>query len=442
MKRYMFFLLLPLALSACDKLEDLGIAKSDKKVLTKGDREVVLVADEQRIPRVSTDAGKVILPPAQDLKDWQQASQNANHSTPHIKAQEKLTKIWQTKLGYKSNRNQRLLCEPVIAEDTLFIYTPDSYVSAHDLQNGHMKWAVFVKPEKIQEAILGGGLAYSKGQLFVTTPFAELFAFDVKTGKGQWMAKVNGPLRASPTVSDGRVFVVTLNNELSAFDQETGKLLWTHEGLVENTGVLGGSSPAVYQDVVLVPYSSGEFKALRADTGAPLWEENLSSTHNTDSFAGIPHIRAKPVVVDGVAYVVSQAGKSAAIDIRTGQTLWSNDYGGSQTPLVAGDSLFLITNDNLIMCLNKNNGLVRWYKILPMWKDEVKNKGRIVWNGPLLAGSKLYVTSSDGEMFALNPSNGSKAFDYKLPGDVVVPTIGVDGTLFMVTESGLLVAYK
>ncbi|MBP6985676.1 MAG: PQQ-binding-like beta-propeller repeat protein [Alphaproteobacteria bacterium] len=443
MKRFtVFFLLLPVFLAGCTKLEEMGIVKSDKKVLTKGKREVVLFDDEVTLPKVSADAGNVTLPPMQEVSEWPQAQQNAMHSAPHIQANDKLEKIWQVKLGVKSNKNQRLLCEPVVAEGMLFIYTPDSYVSAYGLEDGKLKWTIFVKPKQIQEAILGGGVAYDQGTLFVSTPFAEIFAIDVKSGKGRWMAKVDAPLRASPVVNDGRVYVISLNNELSVFDQASGKLLWTHQGVSESAGVLTGSSPAVYRDVVLAPYTSGEFVALQAATGLPLWSENMASSTRTDSFAGMPHISAKPVVVDGVAYVVSQAGRTAAIDIRTGGVLWSKDFGGSQTPFVAGDSLFLLTGDNLVICLNKNNGLVRWYKILPMWKDEVKNKGRIVWNGPLLAGGKLYMTSSDGAMFALDPATGNKAMDYKLPGEVVVPMIAVGGMLMIVTESGLLVAYR
>lgn len=442
MKRGIVLLLLPFVLAGCEKLEQMGIAKSDKKVLLKGDRETVLMADESSVPKPSKDAGAVVLPNAETVKDWPQAGQNSTHAAPHAQAAAELKPLWEAKLGVKASLRQRLLCEPIIADGLLFIYTPDSYVSAYDIESGKVQWSIFIKPEKIQDAILGGGAAYNDGKLFVSTPFAEIFAIDIKSGKPLWSAKTSSPLRSAPTISDGRVYVVSLNNEMNAYDEATGKLLWSHAGIMESSGLLGGCTPSVHQSVVIAPYSSGEIFALQAENGYPLWTDNLASAHRTDSFAGMPHIRAKPVIRDGVAYVVSQAGRTAAFDLRTGEVMWEHEFGGSQTPMIAGDSIFMVTNDNQLICMEKGKGLIRWVKPLQMWQDETKNKGRIVWNGPILAGSKLFLTGSYGSLLALDATNGEKAYEYKVPGNVVVPPISANGAVFVVTESGSLVAFK
>lgn len=442
MKRYMVVLFLPLVLSACDKLEQLGIVKSDKKVLTKGERVSVLMTDEAGTPKVSEKAGKVVLTTAQTVVDWPQAGQNSSHAAPHMASASELKPFWETGLGTKSSSRQRLLCEPIIAEGMLFIYTPDSYVSAYDVETGKQQWTIFIQPEKIQDAILGGGAAYNNGKLYISTPFAELFAIDVKSGKPIWSAKTNSPLRSAPTVAGGRVFVVSLNNELTAYDEATGNVLWSHTGVMENAGILGGCTPSVHEGVVVVPYSSGEVFALQVENGYPLWTENLSSAHRTDSFAGMPHIRARPVIKDGVAYVVSQAGRTAAFDVRTGQMLWQTEFGGSQTPVVDGNSVFMITNDNHVVCMDKSTGLVRWVKTLQIWKDEKKNKDRIVWNGPILVGAHLMITGSAGTLLALKAQDGEQAYEYKVPGPVVVPPIAANGSVYVVTEKGSLVAFR
>lgn len=442
MMRYLVVALIPLTLSGCDKLEELGLAKSDKKVLTTGEREAVLITDEVAIPKVSKEAGPVKLPKAEPINEWPQEGHNASHASPHVDMPAEIQQVWQSKLTVKATSNQRLLCEPTVAEGMLFVYTPDSFITAYELETGKSLWSLFVRPDLRQDALLGGGTAYSKGRLFVSTPFAELFAIDIKAGKAVWMAKTNSPLRSAPTIQDGRVYVVSLNNELTVYDEESGKLLWSHAGISENSGILGGCTPSVQGNVVVTPYSSGEVFALQAENGLPLWTENLSSTNRTDSIAGMPHIKAKPVIKDGITYVVSQSGKTAAFDLRTGKTIWEHAFGGSQTPLIAGDSMFMITSDNYILCMEKNKGLVRWVKALPVWMDEVKNKGRIVWNGPILAGSKLYITGSFGTLFAINAEDGTKAEEYRLPGNVVVPPIAVGGTIYVITESGQLVAFR
>jgi outer membrane protein assembly factor BamB len=442
MKRYMILVLLPIALAGCDKLEQMGIAKSNKQVLLKGERETVLLTDETSAPVANDKAGAVVLPASFSVKDWPQAGYNSSHNLPHVESAIELKPAWETRLTSKATLQKRLLCEPIIADGLLFLYTPDSYLTAYDVEKGEFQWTIFIKPEKVQDAILGGGAAYSNGKLFISTPFAELFSVDAKTGTPDWSVKTNSPLRSAPTIADGRVYVVALNNELSVFDEATGKLLWTHKGVTESSGLLGGSTPSVHQSIVIAPYSSGEVHALQADNGYPLWSHSLASAHRTDSFAGMPHIRAKPVIQDGVTYVVSQAGRSAALDMRTGAVIWQHEFGGSQTPLIAGDSLFIMTSENQLMCLEKTKGLIRWTKPLPKWTDEAKNKGRIVWNGPILVGSKLFLTASYGSLIAIDATTGEKAYEYKVPGEVVIPPIAANGTVYVVTEKGSLIAFR
>lgn len=442
MKRGYLVLMLPVLMGGCAQLEKVGLVKAENKAMPKGEREAVILTEEASEPKASADAGPVSFAPAEPVKEWHQVSHNPTHVIPHGHAAEEVKPVWEAKLGVKANLRQRLLCEPIVANGLVMIYTPDSYVTAYDTQTGKFQWSIYIKPEQIQEAILGGGLAYHNGNIFVTTPFAELFAIHVESGTPLWSAKTNSPLRGAPAVRDGRVYAVSLNNELNVYDEKTGSLLWNHAGVMESSGLLGGSTPTITDTVVLAPYTSGELFALQVENGYPLWSENLSSTNRTDSFAGMPHIRARPVVQDGVAYVASQAGRVAAVDVRTGEIRWSHDFGGAETPVVSGDSLFMITNDNHLLCMNKQTGKVRWTKSMDKWEDDVKRKGRIVWNGPVLAGSQLFLTGSHGTLISIHAKDGSKAYEYKLPGKVVVPPIAVDGTVYVVTESGSLVAFR
>lgn len=442
MKRGILLLLLPALIGGCSKLEQMGLIKGENKVMPAGERESVLLTEETTAPAAAKDVGPVVLPKAEVVKQWHQAGQNAAHAVPHVQLAMDISPVWEAQLSASSNRNQRLLCEPIVADGLVMLYTPDSYVTAYDASTGSHKWSFQIQPEESAEANLGGGLAYNDGKLFVTTPFAELFAIEMKSGKPLWSAKTNSPLRSAPTVSDGRVYVVSLENELTVYDENTGKLLWKHEGVSESSGLLGGCTPSVHNGVVIVPYSSGEVYAIQADNGYPLWTETVSSAYRTDSIAGMPHIRAKPVIKDGVAYVVSQAGRCAAFDVRAGEMIWNRDFGGAETPVVAGDSLFMVTNDNFVICLDKSTGKIRWTKALHKWTDESQNKGRIVWNGPVLAGSRLFLTGSHGTLLALDAKDGSKAYEHAVSGSVVIPPIAVDGTVYVVTESGSLVALR
>jgi outer membrane protein assembly factor BamB len=160
-------------------------------------------------------------------------------------------------------------------------------VTALDAETGKTLWNVDLAPDYDEdESILGGGVAYDKGTLVVTTGFAQVVALDAKTGKVRWRTPVTAPMRAAPTINGGRVFVVTVDNKGIALALSDGRLLWTHAGVEEVTSLLVGAAPAVDNGVVIMPYTSGEIAALRVDNGVPLWTDSIVAARRTGRYRG------------------------------------------------------------------------------------------------------------------------------------------------------------
>src|SRR3546814_4596588 len=105
-------------------------------------------------------------------------------------------------------------------------------------------------------------------------------------------------MRAAPTVAGWGVFVVSIYNHLTALNAETGEKLWSHTGFSEPAGLLGGASPAVEGDIVVVPYSSGEIFALRVENGRVVWSDNLTAVRRVDALSSLADIRGGPVIED------------------------------------------------------------------------------------------------------------------------------------------------
>src|SRR5205823_6864650 len=128
-------------------------------------------------------------------------------------------------------------------------------------------------------------------RLYVATGYAQVLALDPADGKVIWRQNVASPIHTPPTVADGRVFAVTVDNELNALAVADGKRLWSHNGIPETAGLLGGASPAVEGEVVVAAYSSGELFALRVENGRSIWSENLASARAANAVAGLADIR-------------------------------------------------------------------------------------------------------------------------------------------------------
>ncbi|MEW5728176.1 MAG: PQQ-binding-like beta-propeller repeat protein, partial [Pseudomonadota bacterium] len=299
-----------------------------------------------------------------------------------------------------------------------------------------------ITPEDEDDTFSGGGLAYEDGYVFAATGFAQVVALEAATGKVAWRQTLSGPMRGAPTVRAGRVFVITVDNQTHALAAEDGALLWSHQGISEAAALLGGTSPAVDGNVVVVPYSSGELFALRVDNGAVLWQDSLSTLRRTEGIATLTDIRGRPVVDRGRVYAIGHADMLVAIDLRTGRRLWEREIGGIQSPWVGGDYLFLVTNNNEAVALEAKTGRVLWVTQLQLWEDEEDREGRIVWAGPVLASDRLILGGSHGTLASLSPYTGEIMGAVDAPDGVTIAPAVAGGTMYFLTNDADLVAFR
>jgi outer membrane protein assembly factor BamB len=266
-----------------------------------------------------------------------------------------------------------------------------------------------------------------------------------ETGLAFWTASLKLPIRGAPTADAGRVFVITYDNQMHALDTERGEVLWTHTGVVEQAGFLGGAHASVEGNTVIAPYSSGEVLALRADTGVVAWGEQLVRASGRVSQAGaLNDINGRPVIDRDRVYAVSQSGRFVAINIRTGERIWERVIPSIQTPWIAGDFIYAITIDAELLCLSRRDGRVKWIRQLRRYEDPKAKvaKGIITWYGPVLAGDRLLIASTDERIVAVSPYTGDLLGQFKLSDKASVAPVVADGTVYVVTDDAVLTAYR
>lgn len=406
-----------------------------------GKRISVLSRDKSLEPEIKGDQAVIKLPPPEPNQDWPQAGGYANHAMHHMVVGNKLERQWRSSAGEGAGSRVRLLAPPVVADGKVFTVDTESLVRATDAKTGDRVWSRDVVPEDDDDYYPGGGVAYDEGQVFVSTGFAQVVSLDAKTGKILWRQTVSGPVRGAPTIRAGRVFVITVDNQTHCLSAEDGSVLWTHQGISEGASLLGGTSPAVDGDVVVSAYSSGELFALRVENGAVLWQEQLTTVRRTDNVATLSDVRGRPIIDRGRVYAIGHADMLVAVDLRSGRRLWEREIGGIQSPWVAGDYLFLVTNENEALALDAKTGRLLWVTQLQVWEDEEEREGRVVWAGPVLASDRLILANSLGKLISMSPYTGAVLGSIEAPDGVDLPPAVADGWLYFLTEDADLVAY-
>jgi outer membrane protein assembly factor BamB len=273
----------------------------------------------------------------------------------------------------------------------------------------------------------------------VTSGLGVVSALDAQSGEEIWSRNTRVPMHSAPTAAGGRVFAVSDDNELFAFNANTGEVLWTYQGIVESARMLTAPSPAVVGDTVISGFASGELIAFRAQNGGVLWQDALSSAGQLTPLASLNDIASGPVIADGYVIASAQSGVTSAFDLRTGQRIWSQPAGTLGFPLIAGDFVYAAMTDGQVVCMSKLDGSVVWMQQLQSHKNLKKKKKRIAWSGPILVGERLLVMSSQVTM---SPYDGSIISEFKVGDDVFVSPIIANETVYVMTDSAKLIAFR
>ena len=409
------------------------------KVPLTGKREQVLpgFAGLQADP---SDHRPITLPEPVQNADWPQAGDSPSHVLGNH-ALGNLKPSWHRSIGEGGGYRRKITAAPVISGGRVFTMDSDGVVSAFAIETGTHAWTTDTQPKKDRSTNVGGGLGLAGGVLYATTGRAEALAINPNTGKIGWRASLDAPARSAPTVVDGKLFVPTIDERLFCLSTDGGKMLWSYQATQSATSFLGEPAPAVADGLVVAGFGSGDLLALRADSGTLAWGDSLASNRGRAGLSDISAIRALPVIDNGTVYAIGLGGLMVAVDLRSGRRVWEHNAAGQQTPCLAGDWMFVLTDQQTLACLSAIDGRVRWLSQLPRYRNEEKSRGPIFWTGPLLGGDYLYLAGSTNRLIAINPGTGIITGEQKLPDIPAVGMVAASGKLFVVTDDGTLTAF-
>lgn len=393
---------------------------------------------------VTGEAAGIALPAQVANADWTHVSGTPAHAIQHPALAASLTQVWTADIGNQGSRRLRITADPVAAGG--LVYTMSAYTQVQaTASNGGAVWRRDLTPptEKPGEAS-GGGLAYADGRLYVTTGYGELRVLDAASGADIWVQKLESVPNSAPTVSGGFAYLTTRDGTAWALDIRNGRILWQIETTEKRSFVIDGASPAVSPRVVLFPFATGDVIAALKESGVRLWSTIVAGERLGKAYAEVGDITADPVVVGDRVYVGSPTGRLAAIDVNTGERIWTAQQGSNSAVWPSGNAIFMVSDQNDIVRLNAENGETVWSATLPFYTTEkvTRRKGVFPHFGPVLAGGRLIVVSGDGYMREVDPASGKLLRATAIGGVAAANPIVAGRTLYVLTDDGRLHAFR
>src|SRR3546814_404488 len=385
----------------------------------------------------------ITLPPATANADWAQPGGNAAKSMGHVALGGSPARTWSVSIGQGSSKTARLAAAPVVANGKVFTIDSQATVRASSADNGGTLWQTRVTGDGGNEkALFGGGVSFSDGRIYATNGLGFAAALDAETGAVIWKVRPGGPLRGAPTIANDNVYVVTQDNQLFALNPADGSIRWTEAGTVELAGVFGSATPAAAQGTVVAGYSSGELTAYRYENGRVVWQDALARTSISTSVSSLSDIDADPVIDNERVYAIGPGGRMVALALNTGQRLWEINIARISTPWVAGEWIFVVTDQGQLLAVVRSSGRVKWMTQLPSWPDEEDQKGGLCWVGPVRAGERLILASWDGRIVNVSPYDGSIQSTVATKMPVTLPLVVAGSTLYILHDKGQLTAWR
>jgi outer membrane protein assembly factor BamB len=427
-----------LALGGC------GIFKGGKpKTAVLGERVPILTSENDASVEPSIADVQVLLPEPVVNDDWGQPGGNAAKSMGHLALGGSPSRVWEARITGVS-KSERLAAAPVVSGKTLYAIDTAATIHAYDTATGAQRWSTNFGAEgkKQGHIVFGGGVSVDGSMLYATNGAGDIAALNAADGKIVWKKRPGGPLRGAPSVASGSVYAMSQDNQIFALSTTDGATQWSEAAAVQTAGVFGVAAPAIAQATVVSGYSSGDLVAYRYENGRTLWGDALSRTSVNTSVSTLSDIDASPVIDGGRVFAIGQGGRMVSLELVTGQRIWELNIAGISTPWVAGEWVFVVTDEGKLLCVARATGKVRWVSQLQRYRKNKSKNGPVSWTGPVLAGNRLILASSEGDVTYVSPADGKIAGTQKVGAPVFLQPVVAGSTLYILDNSGRISAFR
>ncbi|MHA1539345.1 MAG: outer membrane protein assembly factor BamB family protein [Alphaproteobacteria bacterium] len=422
----------------------LGCATEDMTPPLEGERISLSTLSQKIDVDLLTASKEFSLPTPERNNAWPQIDANPAHLIGHyaLPNTSRMRRIWRRSIGTSTKESAPFISAPVLHNQRIFAMDRKGLISAIDIKNGAILWTKNIKKENA--FFMRGGLAVFEDRLIATYGTDEIIALNVRNGKTLWTKKTGAtPFKSVPILNNQSIYALTVDNRVYAFDAKTGETTWFHDGLLKPSSLLRQSAPSVRNNMLLVPYSSGNIFAFNAQTKQLKWSRKIASPAPKKSLSYETDLVAAPILDKDIIFVLGTDNMLSALSYKKGQTIWSLPLGGYETPLISGNWLFAINKTNMLYCLEKTTGKLRWKEQLPKKNEDDE---LIKWFAPRLAMGKLLLFSSEGKSRVLAPSSGQKIaqsiFRKSFDEEIAHPPIIVNKTLYILTKDATLHAFQ
>ena len=430
-----------LLLSACAEQQTYlpGLREDVRSILQDPDLAAPLDGGE-----VENTARAISLSGTSNNAGWTHTIGTPKYRVAHAALRGAPQLAWSAKIGGGDSRKLRITADPVVSGGRIFTLDSGAQVTATST-SGATLWTRDLTPVTDRQGQgTGGGLAVEGETVYVSIGFGVLAALDTNTGGIRWTQELDATGSGTPTVFGDLVYVSAGDDTGWAVRKSDGKVEWQMGASTTVNNVLGAPAPALTDQFAIFAFGSGEVQAVFRRGGLGRWSTSVVGRRPGRALSTVSDVTSAPMVFGDRVYVGNQSGRLAALDVNSGDRIWTARDGAIGPAFPAGDSVFVITDLNELVRIDASDGRRIWGTPLPKFvKSKPRKQARIYAHyGPIIAGGRVIVASNDGKLRSFDPTNGALIGVTEIPNGATTAPVVAGGALYVVSSKGELHAFR
>ena len=325
--------------------------------------------------------------------------------------------------------------EPEILIDNQNLFYFDNKGSIIKFNKGSkIQWKknYYSKSDKKNNPILF--LASEDNNLFIADNNANYYLLNKENGNLKWKKKHTSSFNSQIKIKDGKIFVVDMENTLRCFSIKNGDNLWSVPTELTVISSQKKQSIIIVKNMVIFSNSIGDLTAVDLKSGEKIWQTPTQIL----GFAKNITLRNSDIVSDGkFVFISSNKNQFAALDTKTGIIKWKQEINSEIRPVVISDYIVTISNEGLMILLNKNDGnIIRINNILKNIKK--KRRKNYLPVGFIISNDKVYVSTKNGRLFIINFSDSKFQKILKLDREKIQRPVFFNKELYIAKDNSII----
>ena len=345
------------------------------------------------------------------------------------------------KLGKMSKYNFKKIksfsnFEPEILLDKNHLFYFDSNGSIIKFDNtSNVVWKQnhYSKQDKKLQPILFFGK--SGENLFIADSIANYYVINKNSGKLKWKKKHSSSFNSQIKIFENKALVIDMENQLRCFSLETGQLLWsvkTQQSLLRSQKK---QSLILVNDKIFFSNSIGDVTAVNISNGNIIWQ---TPTQSNVSFGNTYFLKLSDIVSDKESIFVSNNNSQfISIDLLSGTINWKQDFSSELRPAIIGDFLVTISDNGLLVVMNKETGqIIRINDLFKNIKEKRKKDYQPI--GFLIGKFNIYASTNNGRVLIINFKNGKIEKTLKLDSNKLQRPVYFNKSLYIAKDNSII----